>query len=126
MDIGDGDMKLRLIMHFKNGNTKFPGPTWTRYSLRVDMPLVPDTTDPGFDSLLWLIHYKSPITGGLYAEVHGWEMDPAWAFNADDDLGTQQITPQDSGQIKYFEHDGDPAMELTLVWDTVEDPDPDG
>jgi hypothetical protein len=126
LDIGNGDMELRLIMQFKSGNHKYPGLTWERYGLRKGLPLVPDTTAPNFDPRLWLIHYKSPITGGLYAEVHAWEMDPGWALNADDDLGTQQITPQDSGQIKYFEHDGDDAMELTLVWDTVEDPDPDG
>ena len=129
LDAFNGDMELRLIMQFKNGNTKFPGLTWERYGLRKGLPLVPDTTGPDFDPLDWLIHYKSPITGGLYAEVHAWEMDPGWALNADDDLGTQQITPQDSGcarQIKNFEHEGDLAMELTLVWDTVEDPDPDG
>lgn len=68
--------------------------------------------------------YKSPIAGGLRAYVHGWEMDPGWALNPDDDLGTQEILPQDSGVVKKFEHKGDPAMELTLVWE-VEDPEDD-
>jgi hypothetical protein len=47
-------------------------------------------------------------------------MDP-WP-NPDEDLGEQEVAPRDNGEVINFQHEGDPAMELTLGWE-VEDPD---
>ena len=80
----------------------------------------------------WARSRSRPVTitilwpvGGLTAWVKGVEMDPLWVLNLDDDLGTQEIAVRDNGQIKHFQHEGEDAMELTLVWEVEEEDDDD-
>jgi len=131
LDVGKGDMELRLTMWFKNPVTKRKAARniWEHYDLPKGeaMGRNPDGLDlddlGGYDPALWMLHHDSPIRGGWPAFVHAVEMDP-WP-NPDEDLGTRDVAPRDNGQIMRFLHKGELAMELTLGWETDEDPDDD-
>lgn len=130
LDFGDGDegdMELKLIMWFKNPFTgaKAARCLWKHYDVKLDDPLVRNPDSPEYDPALWHLCYASPIRGGWPAFVKAVEMDPAWALNPDDNLGTRDLNPRDNGRIMDFFHKGDHAMELTLSWEDDEHPDDD-
>ena len=123
----DGDMELKLIMWFENPVTgaKAARCVWKHYDVKLNDPLVRKPDSPEYDPAIWHLCYASPIRGGWPAFVKAVEMDPAWALNPDDNLGTRDLNPRDNGRVMDFFHKGDHAMELTLSWETDEDPDDD-